>query len=60
VIVTDSFGDGSYEFDFTDPALPTAQIASGDEWNFQFWYRDPVGGGANFNLSDALEITFCE
>ena len=60
VIVTDSFGDGSYEFDFTDPALPTAQIAPGDEWNFQFWYRDPVGGGANFNLSDALEITFCE
>ena len=26
--------------------------------NFQNWYRDPAGGGAFFNLSDGLEITF--
>jgi hypothetical protein len=27
-------------------------------WNFQFWYRDPPAGGANFNLSDGLQVTF--
>jgi len=26
---------------------------------FQLSYRDPVGAGANFNLSDALSIQFC-
>jgi len=27
-------------------------------WLFQFWYRDPQAGGANFNLSDGLRVTF--
>jgi len=27
-------------------------------WNFQFLYRDVLLGGAGFNLSDALSITF--
>ena len=27
-------------------------------WNFQFWYRDPPAGGANFNLSDGLHVAF--
>jgi hypothetical protein len=26
---------------------------------FQFWFRDPPAGGSNFNLTDALSITFC-
>ena len=26
--------------------------------NFQYWHRDPAGGGAFFNLSDGLEIVF--
>ena len=25
---------------------------------YQFWYRDPVGGGAGFNLTDALHVDF--
>jgi|GEM_PF-2778531 len=33
------------------------QIVSGQNWNFQFWYRDP-GQGANFNTSNGLSITF--
>jgi hypothetical protein len=28
-------------------------------WNFQFWYRDPLGGPAGFNFSDGLEVTLC-
>lgn len=26
--------------------------------HFQSWYRDPAGGGAGFNLSDGLTLTF--
>jgi hypothetical protein len=33
-------------------------IQPGTSWNFQFWYRDPAGGGAGFNLSDAVMIPF--
>jgi hypothetical protein len=28
--------------------------------NFQFWFRDPAGGPAGFNLTNALKITFCD
>ena len=34
------------------------QVVSGATLNFQAWFRDPVGGGAGFNLSDGLELTF--
>ena len=33
-------------------------IVDGMEYNFQFWFRDP-GVGANFNLSDGLNVIFC-
>lgn len=33
-------------------------LAAGTTINFQFWYRDPVGGGSAFNLSDALSAVF--
>lgn len=35
------------------------QLTSGSTWNFQFWFRDVPAGGAGFNLSDGLEVTFC-
>ena len=35
-----------------------ADIAVLGTANFQCWYRDPSGGGAAFNLSDAIEIVF--
>ena len=38
---------------------PLYGISGGVTKNFQFWFRDPVAGGANFNLSDALSIQFC-
>jgi hypothetical protein len=34
-------------------------VTSGDERNFQFWYRDPAGGPSGFNLSDGLQVNFC-
>lgn len=38
----------------------TAQnITAGSMWNFQVEYRDVHGGGAGFNLSDAVAVTFC-
>ena len=44
--------------DLTNPPTVNTQILPGSTWNFQAWYRDPLGGGAFFNLSNGLEITF--
>jgi len=33
-------------------------ILPGSTWNFQAWFRDPAGGGAGFNLSDGVSISF--
>lgn len=54
---TDAAGAVSMPFDTTSfPA--SLLIAPGTTWNFQFWYRDLLGGPAGFNLSDAYEISF--
>jgi hypothetical protein len=46
----------------TDPinfgAVPTP-INVGSTWKFQYWYRNPAAGGALFNLSNGLSVTFC-
>jgi hypothetical protein len=53
--------------DFAEPNIistsqgfsPSGRIAGGSTWFFQGWYRDPGGPcGAQFNLTNALEITF--
>jgi uncharacterized protein (TIGR03790 family) len=60
VIQADGAGQASYAIDVTAPPQPTGQITSGSTWFFQFWYRDPSGGGGSgFNLSDAIELNFC-
>ena len=41
------------------PPNPSGQVAVGETWNFQFLYRDLAGGGALFNLTDGLGVTFC-
>ena len=48
----------SHALDVTDPPSPGGQITAGSTWNFQAWFRDPAGGGAAFNLSDGLNVTF--
>jgi len=39
------------------PAGPL-QILGDSSWYFQYWYRDPNGGGVNF--SDGLRVDFCD
>jgi hypothetical protein len=39
-------------------AVPTP-ITVGSTWKFQYWYRNPAAGGALFNLSNGLSVTFC-
>lgn len=55
VVVTNAFGDVQYQPDLS--ALPG--LAPGVAKNFQFYYRDPAGGGAQFNTSNALHVLFC-
>ena len=55
---TDFFGDVSYTLDFTSGV--GADITADSTWNFQFWYRDPAAGQPGFNLSDGLEVLFCQ
>jgi hypothetical protein len=47
--------------DLTAPPASSGpgQIQPASTWNFQYWYRDPSAGGAGFNLSNALAVTFC-
>jgi hypothetical protein len=46
--------------DFTNPPSPAAQITAGSTWYFQTWFRDPGFGPAGFNLSNAVEVPFCQ
>ncbi|HIG12097.1 MAG: hypothetical protein ABGY71_12910 [bacterium] len=51
------FGDMQVTID--NQAAPiSGAFTPGSVWNFQAWFRDPVAGGANFDLSDGLEVTF--
>ncbi|MFT5153858.1 MAG: hypothetical protein ACI841_003864, partial [Planctomycetota bacterium] len=59
IISTDFFGSASYSLDLTNPPSAAGQITGGSSWNFQFWYRDPAGGNAAFNLSDGISVPFC-
>jgi hypothetical protein len=55
---TQSLGTGTV---VNSMALHPAQFTAftpGSSWNFQFWYRDPTAGAANFNLSDGLHVDF--
>jgi hypothetical protein len=54
----DDSGNASLTLDFDN--LPNnGPIDAGDIKLFQFWYRDPMAGGAFFNLSDGLRVEFC-
>lgn len=48
----------THVLDNTNPPNAATVISGGSTWNFQCWFRDPTAGGAAFNLSDAIELTF--
>ena len=47
-----------HALDNTSPPGPAVQLTAGSTWNFQAWFRDPSGGGAFFDLSDAISVNF--
>ncbi|MFT5154531.1 MAG: hypothetical protein ACI841_004539, partial [Planctomycetota bacterium] len=58
IVTTNGSGEASYALDLGN--LPgAASIGAGDTVKFQFWFRDPAGGGPAFNLTDGLSATFC-
>jgi len=61
VLVTDAQGAAALPIDFTSPPFNSGAFAVTpfSTWNFQFWFRDPLGGPAGFNFSDALEVLVC-
>lgn len=38
--------------------VPAGTFLAGGTWHFQYIYRDPAGGGAQFSSSDGLSVTF--
>ncbi|MBL8862554.1 MAG: hypothetical protein JNK02_11150 [Planctomycetes bacterium] len=56
IVSADFIGDARFALNYN--TLP-GPVAAGEVWNFQYWYRNPAGGGAGFNLSDGLSVTFC-
>jgi len=54
--IADASGFMNYTLDNTGSAH--GQIVPGATLNFQAWFRDPLGGGAGFNLSNGLSLTF--
>lgn len=60
VVTTNGGGAASYALDLVSPLNPLGQITSGSTWCFQFWYRDPAGGGGPTNTTDALRADFCD
>ena len=62
VVRTNAAGRGSFPLDYSLPPVGSGagQITPASTWNFQFWFRDPMGpGGSGFNLSNGLGVTFC-
>lgn len=51
----DGAGEASALLDFGQP-YGVLVLPGGPGVNYQFWYRDPAGGPAAFNLSDALHV----
>ena len=52
-----SNGELSHVVDFASAPVQGV-IVGNTTWNFQAWFRDPLGGGSFFDLSDGLEIAF--
>ncbi len=54
-----STGTAARSLDLQHPAPGAPTLLPGSTWNFQYWYRNVLAGGAGFNLSDGLSVRFC-
>jgi hypothetical protein len=55
-----SSGSGVYTMPVDFNNLPgSLSISAGSSWNYQCWYRDVAAGGSGYNLSSALNVTYC-
>ena len=52
----DGAGRAIYAVDVNSPPDPAGQVAIGETWYYQLWYRDAGFGGAGFNFSDAIAV----
>jgi hypothetical protein len=62
VLVTSPTGTANQPIDLHGPPFTgngAAGVSIGDKLNFQFWFRDPAAGGANFNTSDGIAVEVC-
>ena len=59
-LFADPNGTVTYDVDLTQQPFASGpgQILPGSTWNFQFWYRDPLGFPSTFNFSNAVQIVF--
>ncbi|MFT5150502.1 MAG: hypothetical protein ACI841_000483 [Planctomycetota bacterium] len=48
----------SWAVDNTMPPAAAATLIAGSTFHFQCWFRDPLGGGASYDLSDGLSLSF--
>ncbi|MEM6672036.1 MAG: hypothetical protein AAF726_04290 [Planctomycetota bacterium] len=53
-------GEFSLVIDLTNVPQPTGPVSvmAGENWNFQAWHRDSVGGSATSNFTDATSVDF--
>jgi hypothetical protein len=61
VVQLDARGAASFALDLARPPAGSGpgQVIEGSVWNFQFYFRDPLGGPSGWNCSDALAVSFC-
>jgi glucose/arabinose dehydrogenase len=61
VLVADLLGTVNRFVDFNDPqqSAGAGAILPGQTWNFQYWYRDAIGGQSTWNYSNAVSVFFC-
>jgi len=53
--------DGSATKPIDNTVAPAkGKLLPGSSWSFQFWFRDPGGGGAGYNLTDGVTAHFCQ
>jgi hypothetical protein len=58
LVQSDTFGIAFYQVDNT-AAPAVGKIIPNSTWNWQFWFRDPMGGGSSFDTSNGLSVLYC-